>query len=305
MELVYKIGKEFWKSVKKSDTKRLSTQFPPKNIKEINDIPYICDGDLYHLLDVYYPETAEEKLPVIIDIHGGGWMYGDKELNKIYCMNLAERGFLVFNISYRLVPSVTVNEQLQDIARALRWISENMKNYPCDSKNIMLTGDSAGGQLAAYSAMLTISEEMRNIFDTVDPQMKLDALTLTSPVAYMNSSSPMSVYTSSMWGKNFREKKTYPYMNLSDILPFGQLPPTVLITSSGDLMALEQTKRAYADLRKYSADAKLINFPKFEGKHLPHVFSVIEPQSKAGKIAIDEFISFYKKIIAEKETVTN
>ena len=304
MEFIYKIGEAFWKSVKKSDAKRLSTQFPPKNIKEINDIPYISDGNIYHFLDIYYPEQSQGNLPVIIDIHGGGWMYGDKELNKIYCMNLAQRGFLVFNISYRLVPSVTVNEQLQDIAYALRWISENMKDYPCDAENIMLTGDSAGGQLAAYSAMLSISEEMRNIFDTVDPKISFDVLTLTSPVAYMDTS-PLGIYTTMMWGKEYRNKKTYPYMNFNAILPFGQLPPTILITSSGDLMALEQTKRAYADLRKFSVDAKLINFPKFEGEHLPHVFSVAEPQSKAGKIAIDEFISFYKKIIAEKETVKN
>ena len=304
MEFVYKAGKAFWKSVKKSDTKRLSTQFPPKNIKEINDIPYISDGNIYHFLDIYYPEQSQGVLPVIIDIHGGGWMYGDKELNKIYCMHLAEKGFLVFNISYRLVPSVTVNEQLQDIAYALRWISENMKDYPCDTENIMLTGDSAGGQLAAYSAMLAISEEMRNIFDTVDPKISFDALTLTSPVAYMDASL-LGLYTTMMWGKDYRNKRTYPYMNFNAVLPFGQLPPTVLITSSGDLIALEQTKRAYADLRKFSVDTKLIHFPKFEGKHLPHVFSVAEPQSKAGKIAIDEFISFYKKIIAEKETVRN
>lgn len=44
------------------------------------DIPYISDGNKYHLLDIYYPENAAEKLPVIIDIHGGGLMYAEKRL---------------------------------------------------------------------------------------------------------------------------------------------------------------------------------------------------------------------------------
>ncbi len=111
---------------------------------------------MFHLLDVYYPEgtKADAKLPVIIDIHGGGWMYGDKDLNKYYCLELANRGYVVFNMSYRLAPDVTVNEQLQDCAEALKWINENMESYPCDRSRILLTGDSAGGQLCAYSAAL-------------------------------------------------------------------------------------------------------------------------------------------------------
>lgn len=96
---------------------------------EVEDIAYIDDGNVYHKLDVMYPDNLKsgEKLPVIIDIHGGGWMYANKDLNDNYCLSLADRGYVVFNISYRLVPDVTVNEQIQDVAYALKWIGENMK----------------------------------------------------------------------------------------------------------------------------------------------------------------------------------
>ena len=150
MHPIVRIMELSWKQTEKADNARLATQSEPEGVTQINNLAYIDDGDRYHLLDVYYPENTEGKIPVIIDIHGGGWMYGDKELNKIYCLNLAKRGFVVFNISYRLAPGVTVNEQLQDCAYALKWISENMKDYPCDTDNIMLTGDSAGGQLSSY-----------------------------------------------------------------------------------------------------------------------------------------------------------
>ena len=142
-----------WRYCDTSDKKNHEKQTPPQNVTEVEDVAYIDDGNVYHKLDVMYPDNLKsgEKLPVIIDIHGGGWMYADKDLNDNYCLSLADRGYVVFNISYRLVPDVTVNEQIQDVAYALKWIGENMKNYPCDTANIMLTGDSAGGQLAYYA----------------------------------------------------------------------------------------------------------------------------------------------------------
>ena len=59
---------------------------------------YIEDGNLYHTLDVLYPADTQPgaKLPVIIDIHGGGWMYAEKGLNHHYCAALADRGYVVF-----------------------------------------------------------------------------------------------------------------------------------------------------------------------------------------------------------------
>ena len=55
-------------------------------------------------LDVYRQKDATGKLPVIVSVHGGGWVYGDKERYQFYCMDLAERGFAVVNFSYRLAP---------------------------------------------------------------------------------------------------------------------------------------------------------------------------------------------------------
>ena len=296
--------KQFWKVTKMVDDSRLAKQSEPEGIEKVCDIPYIDDGSRMHLLDVYYPENRVGNLPVIIDVHGGGWMYGDKELNKIYCLNLAKRGFVVFNMSYRLVPEVTVNEEIQDVMCALNWISKNMANYPCDTNNIMLTGDSAGGHLAALAVALMTSEKLREIFDTVDCEMKLTALTLTSPVAYMNlDSGIMSVYSKAMWGKDYRKKRTYPYMNLDSLLEYATYPPTLMITSSGDFMALEQTRKAAADFKSRGFSVELMDFPKFDGVNLPHVFSVLEPESIAGNIAIDRAVAMFREEIAKKQNV--
>ena len=295
MNIVISLMDLFWnKIVRKQDDARIATLKEPEGVKQVCGMRYLEGENPMHLLDVYYPEDVKEKLPVIIDIHGGGWMYGDKELNKMYCLSLAKRGFVVFNISYRLVPEVTVGVQLQDCAHAMKWISENMDEYPCDKEHIMLTGDSAGGMLSAYTAALMSSEELREIFDTVDPKMNLTALTLTSPVAYMNEKGVMSLYTKLMWGENWSSLKTAPYMNLDSLFEKASFPPTAFVTSSGDAIALEQTRRAAEDFRKHGIETKFIEFDTFEGKDLEHVFAVLLPDSKAGKVCIDSYINFYR-----------
>ncbi len=297
MSVFFSISKAFWKTVEKSDAKNIASQTEPEGIKRICDIPYFGDGHPMHLLDVYYPEDAAHALPVIIDIHGGGWMYGSKELNKIYCLNLAKRGFTVFNISYPLVPEVTVYDQLRDVMSALDFISLHLDDYPCSKENIMLTGDSAGGMLASYAAALLTSEKLRGVFGTAAPAMKLKTLLLTSPVASAKNKGIMSVYTTKMWGKNYKSALGFKYMNFDEIAPIAEFPPTCLITSSGDSMALKQTREQADILRNKGVDVLLLDFPKYDGVNLPHVFSVLASESKAGKEAIEKALAFYAKYI--------
>ena len=77
----------------------------PKDVQRFDDIVY-GEDKVWQSLDVYRPKATniEEKLPVIVSVHGGGWVYGDKKLYQFYCMSLAQRGFAVVNFSYRLAP---------------------------------------------------------------------------------------------------------------------------------------------------------------------------------------------------------
>ena len=202
------ILKLFWKNTERMDNKRIKTLTMPKGVTESNDHQYINDGDKYHQIDVYYPESATGKLPVVVDIHGGGWMYGDKELNKPYCLTVASKGYVVFNMSYRLCPDVTAADQLRDISKALCWVRDNLDNYPCDKNNIYLTGDSAGGMLACFTGMLSVSEKMRSLYDTVDFGINFNAVGLVSPVAFMDDGTYMSFYTKHMLGGNKYKKKS-------------------------------------------------------------------------------------------------
>ncbi len=287
-----------WRFCTTSDAKKHESQTPPTNIVEDNNIPYVDDGNKYHQLDVYYPKDYKNDMPLIIDIHGGGWMYGDKELNKYYCLELANKGYVVVNMSYKLVPDTTVDKQLQDISYALKWISNNIDNYPVDKTKVMITGDSAGGMLAVYTAAIQQSENLQNVFGIEKANIEITTLLLTSPAPYMNGSSRS--YVKYLWGSDYKEKETYKYMNISDILNDEEvkLPPTYLITSSEDSIAHGQTIKCYNDLQKHGVKCELADYKTedFNNQYsLPHVFSVLDPFNEAGQTAIDNALDFYKQ----------
>ena len=298
-DLIVKIMQVSWKFCDKSDKKRMATQTPPENVVKVKDIPYIDDGNPYHKFDVFYPEgkIAKEGLPVIIDIHGGGWMYATKDLNEYYCMELAIKGYCVFSISYRLVPDVTVNEQIKDCTEALAFIRANMKDYPANKKTVMLTGDSAGGQLALYSTILNNNPDAREIFGTVDTKLNIKCLLLTSPVTYAKSGGWFSIYTKKMWGKDYKTKSTYNYMDLNEIMELANdMPPTYFITSSGDTLAHDQTVNAYNYFVEKGYECEIEDFTDLrDGKKLPHVFSVLDPFDEYGQKAIDNALDYYQK----------
>ena len=298
MEFWYRLFDRVWKQTEKSDAKVHARQTLPSGIVEVTDLPYTDSGNHYHLFDAYYPEKNDGALPVIIDIHGGGWMYADKDLNKFYNEYLAARGFLVFSLSYRLVPDVTVREQLRDVSLALKAIREKMADLPCDPSKIMLTGDSAGGMLAAYAAALSRSSALRAHFETADHGMDFTCVTLTSPVAYMNEDTLIGAYGRLMWRERPFVHCSADYMNFSELLEKTDgLPPMLLITSAGDILALKQTRRMYRDLLQRGVHATLLDFGSPEGRMLPHVFAVLEPESVDGKACLDKTCAFFRRYI--------
>ena len=300
-DIIVKIMQVSWKFCDKSDKKRMATQTPPENVVKVKDVEYLDDGNPYHKFDVFYPEGTipKEGLPVIIDIHGGGWMYASKDLNEYYCMELANKGYCVFSISYRLVPDVTVYEQIKDCTDALAYINSNMKNYPANKKTVMLTGDSAGGQLALYSTILNNNPDAREIFGTVDTKLNIKCLLLTSPVTYAKSGGWFSIYTKKMWGKDYKTKAAYNYMDLDEIMELANnMPPTYFITSSGDTLAHDQTVNAYNYFADKGYECEIEDFTDLrDGKKLPHVFSVLDPFDEYGQKAIDNALDYYQKAL--------
>ncbi len=112
------------------------------------DVPYIEGGDSAQRLDVYYPEQApKEPLPLIVHIHGGGWMGG----NKYPCdvRRLTAQGYVVASVEYRFSQKAKFPAQIQDCQAAIRWLRANAQRYHINTKKVGVVGGSAGGHLSA------------------------------------------------------------------------------------------------------------------------------------------------------------
>lgn len=274
-----------------NDEKRIASQTPPTGVRTFSDIPYIDDGTWQHKLDVYRPESEDRNLPVIVDIHGGGWMYGTKRINEYYNMTLAQHGYTVFSINYRLVPECEIDGQLQDCMHALKWIKENAESYGGDLSRLYITGDSAGGFLAAYSTLLNNSDELRRAFDTVSPKLDIRAVGLTCPVCYMLDSSVQGIYMKQILGRDFKETAYCGFVNLDEAVKLSPMPPTYLITCGGDMPARKATYKAYNDLKKCGVECELNFTPD---KKCLHVFNIVDPFSERSKKVNDAMLDFFK-----------
>lgn len=287
----------FWEKVTKpQDEKRIKTLRVPVIAREDNDISYLQSDHKMHLLDVYSPVDSLEKMPTIIDVHGGGWYYGDKELNKIYCLNLVERGFRVVNLSYRLTPEVSLKEQVQDLAHALNYVYDNADSLGVDLNNLFLTGDSAGAHLSAMLVNLSYDQDMSKVFGvSIKPTFK--AVCYTCAAIYVSHLATMPVvrtYFNTLLGKRAEENEIFPYV---DYRPkYGRIP-SLFITSDGDFMK-GQTLRGYDEATKEGIDTELIYIKKADQENkLTHVFNVIQPDWSESKLTNDKTVAFFKKYI--------
>ena len=140
----------------KGDALRDAGLTTPEDIQRFDNIPYGLVEPKWQKLDVYRPKNVSGKLPVILNVHGGGWVYGDKELYQYYCMSLAQRGFAVVNYSYRLAPEYSYPASFEDTSAVAYWILDNKEKYGFDTDHIFGVGDSAGAHmLSLFAAALT------------------------------------------------------------------------------------------------------------------------------------------------------
>ena len=139
----------------------------------VKDISYAKEnlqkGDLYFKAGI---NKDDAKKPIVLYIHGGGFIKGDKKHRVTVSEYYANEDFFVFNVNYRLPPEVDIFGQINDCVSALNYIKTLAENYNIDLDNIFITGDSSGSFQTTFLAAIKFDDELRVKLGC--PEIKVD-----------------------------------------------------------------------------------------------------------------------------------
>lgn len=232
-----------------------------KGIKRIKDIVYDKQYPEYCTLDIYFKENAREPMPVIVNIHGGGFVKGDKKHRISVSHMYAARGWFVVNINYRLSPKYVFPDSTADVINAVNYLSELAKNYSLNLDKVVLTGDSAGAYSAASAEAVITNPELRERLGVPECILKPAGLILfCGPydlVSAMKTKLPFDIvksiaesFTGFKLNKDFSNLSEYKYIN--DVSPIdyvnSEWPPTLLCMSRKDFFCKGHGELMYKKL---------------------------------------------------------
>lgn len=222
------------------------------------DITYCSPGGSPQLLDLYTPQDRAKVHPLIIHVHGGSWVNGKKSDDNMtdVITSLAEQGFTVASINYRLAPNSKFPAQIQDVKCAIRFMRANASTYAINKDKIGLLGESAGGHLSALAGVSQnvadfesveyagVSDSVSAVVDLFGPS-NLVSFTQGNPIllaalpSFLGSYSPVAASPTS-------------YIDPQD-------PTFLLIHGDSDrLVPLSQSQEFLTALQSFSVESNLI-----------------------------------------------
>lgn len=286
----------FCKMCTKADKKRDEGLEIPQDIEYVRDIRY-GENKKYHTLDICWPKSVEsrpanvqkDKLPVIISVHGGGYVYGSKEVYQFYAASLAQRGFTVVNFNYRLAPKYKFPAPLEDLNAVIGWLMEHQGEYPLDMQNVFLVGDSAGAQIASQYGAMYSNKEYEDIMEIKVPKFTLKALGLCCGTYDLKKRAMEAAGKGVI--RDYLGKVVTKYGKKLDVLEYitGDYPPTYLFSATGDYLMAEC--RPMAELLK-SKGVKC-EYKIYGNEQTYHVFHV-DMRNEFGWEANGEQLEFFK-----------
>lgn len=281
----------------------MSKKFDLKNAKEIPgdgvieecNIPYTNRVGKTLYMDIFRPADAppEAELPMIVNIHGGGLIMGDKRFSKGFCRLLAKREYLVFSLEYRLIPAVKVYEQLDDVCAGMDCVGAKLVDFNVDFRRIYMVAESAGAYLATYAAAMKKSKVLQEAIGYAPSRIPFKALGLISGMFYTTRRDKVGIFLSrSFYGRDERSRAIARYTNPEDPEIIYNIPPCYLITSKADML-----ERYTLDFAGELGNKGVEHYLRHMGsdKKLIHAFPVTRPDFPESQRVIDEITAWFEQ----------
>lgn len=234
------------------------------------DQPYAEGGDRRQMVDVYLPKQrkSDRPLPVVVFIHGGGWVGGTRSFFTSRACDYASSGeYAAVCIGYRLADQAAWPAQLHDCKAAVRWIRAHAEELNLDPEHIGAFGGSAGAHLALMLATTGDRKELAgDLGEFLEQPSQINCVVsicgptdLTKPVCSGRSAEMLNGLVAKLLGGTIEEKpdaarEASPIKHLSR-----QTPPILMLHGDKDsLVDFDQSAQFRAAAEKAGASALLI-----------------------------------------------
>lgn len=288
----------------------LLTKFERDNKLKVNEgiltttYRYLPTKDQFNLLNFYQPIDDNSKRPLIIYIHGGGWITGDRNNSLKFVYYLVKNGYNVMEMSYRLLSPVQhLIDIVQDVYSSLNYLEDNFKTLDVDTNNIFFAGDSAGGQLSLLIDTINKNISLTNIYKVKPYTFKIKAISLIHPVPFLKhivvnpDNTLLDIgLSSTLYSLLIPYKKSLiaKYSSIEDYINYAKFPPILITSSYGDTNFYYQTTLLIELFKK-----KHIYFDTYINKsyELPHVYNLIYGNKKEADKCNEYIINFFNKYL--------
>ena len=218
------------------------------------NVPYCAPDGNPQTMDVYFPDSGE-LWPVLVYVHGGAWMHGDKAEAGMFARLMNAQGYLVVSVNYRLYPPAQFPAMIQDVKCAIRSLRANAAQYNLDPNRIGAVGVSAGGHLVALLGTTDQSAGW-DVGEYLDQSSRVQAVIAMAGVMDLSRNFP-NADIEAMKRVGFGEYNVVEASPISHITP--DTAPFLLIHGDRDeIVLVEQSQLMYERIIQENVPAQLV-----------------------------------------------
>lgn len=243
-------------------------------------------------MDVYRPEGVMNDLPVIVNVHGGGFVAGNKEYNMYFCAQLAKLGFVVFCPEYRLIPKTDIYGQWDDIARAMDFIHDNATVFGADLYNVFAIGDHSGAQLLVYNFALQKNRRFVGTIHRRPTKLEIKAVCYVNGMFYTTKLNDIGLLLPNyLYGNHWRSRGISRFTNPGYRGIVQYQPPCFMVCGADDRIRHE----SYAfmrDLAPTGVDHEICLYAN-KGFNAAYALPICEPDDKTSRSIISDIAKYF------------
>lgn len=251
--------------------RRLCTQFflpsdvVREDVKRIENVEILGKDQNKIKIRVFIPDSSSTDLPMFVYFHRGGWIFGNIEEADPVCRKLANRlGCIIASVDYRLAPENPFPKPLDDCYAATQWLAENCEQFGGNKNQIIVGGESAGGNLAAAVALMArdfngpaiVAQVL--IYPMITSSLNEEVYRNCPDQYFMTKDASQFMWSAYLQDSDARNS---PYASLDQAKDLSNLPPAIVVTAAFD--PLRQEGENYAQrLSQGGVKTLLKTFPK-------------------------------------------